>query len=192
MSGARLGRPAVSGAVRIRPMRTRDVPAVAAIEQAVYPRPWSARTFRAELRRDDRIYLVAAPRPRLLPGGSGGHVRGYAGALVAADEAHVLTVAVHPDHRRTGTGLRLVLCLLGAIRGRGVEAATLEVRESNEAARALYERVGFVSSGVRPGYYEDNGEGAHILWLHGLATDEVAARLRDVASELGVPVPAGL
>lgn len=187
-----MSRAVVATSLRVRPMRERHVPAVARIEAAVYPRPWSARTFRDELRREDRIYIVATPLRRVPHPTAPAEVRGYAGALVAAGEAHVLTVAVHPEHRREGTAMRLLLVLLGAIRERGAEAVTLEVRESNHAARELYEHLGFRSSGVRPGYYEDNGEGAHILWLLDLATDEVAGRLRSVAAERGVPVPAGL
>lgn len=97
---------------------------------------------------------------------------GYTGALLAAGEAHVLTVVVTEEHRRRGIGRALVDALVRAVRMRGAVGVTLEVRESNDAAIELYERLGFVSYGLRPGYYQDTGEAARILWLH----DDVASR----------------
>lgn len=184
-----IGSPPVAD-VRIRAMRQADVPAVTAIEERTYARPWPPVVFRAELRRDDRVYLVAVAR-----GGRTdvrGRVRGYAGAVAAAGEAHVLTVAVDPDHQRRGIGFRLVLELLAELRRRDAADVTLEVRESNHGAQALYAGLGFVSAGVRPGYYQDDGEDARILWLHGLPSPEVRAQLRSAAAARGVPVPADL
>lgn len=153
-------------------MRARDVAEVAAIEEAVQSRPWSVDVFREELGRPDRAYLVALGPRRGLIGRRA--VVGYAGALVAAGEAHVLTVAVAEEHRRQGIGRALIDALVRSVRLRGVVGVTLEVRESNEAAIELYERLGFVSYGLRPGYYQDTGEAARILWLH----DDVAAGRR--------------
>lgn len=153
-------------------MRARDVPEIVAIEGAVQPRPWSAEMFRGELARPDRVYLVAlGPRRGVLGRRA---IIGYTGALVAAGEAHVLTVAVVEDQRRRGIGRALVDALVRAVRLQGAVGVTLEVRESNEAALELYERLGFVSYGLRPGYYQDTGEAARILWLH----DDVAAGRR--------------
>lgn len=157
--------------VSVRPMRARDLEAVAAIEAVVQSRPWSRQVFEEELARPDRVYLVAVARR----GPRRPEVVGYAGALVAAGEAHVLTVAVHPDHRLRGAGHALVEELVAAVGDRGATAVTLEVRESNGAALALYERLGFVTYGLRPGYYQDTGEAARILWLH-----DVRHRGRDV------------
>lgn len=147
--------------VRLEPMRPADVDAVAAIEAGWQSRPWSPEVFRAELGRDDRAYVVAHDP-------AGGAVVGYGGITVAAGEAHVMTIAVAPSHRRRGVGRRLLVALVRAARERDATGVTLEVRESNDAALRLYEQVGFVSSGVRPGYYSDTGEGARILWLHDL------------------------
>lgn len=172
------------GAVTIAPLRKRDVAEVAALERAVYPRPWSPAMFRAELTRtDDRAYRVAR---------RGGRLLGYAGVLVAAGDAHVLTVAVDPDVRRGGVATRLVVELLAAALELGAIAATLEVRESNAAAEALYRRFGFESAGVRPGYYEDNGEGARIMWLHDLAAPATVARILAQADRVGHPRPRAL
>lgn len=176
--------------VRVRPMRPSDVAAVAAIEAAVQPRPWPASVFRDELERPDRVYRVATGRRRW--GAGPAPVRGYGGASIGAGEAHVLTVAVDADHRRRGIGLAVVLALVGAVRDQGVTAVTLEVRESNVAAQRMYERLGFVSYGLRPGYYQDNREAARILWLRDLATGRVRDRLAGVADEHGLPVPRAL
>jgi ribosomal-protein-alanine N-acetyltransferase len=149
---------------RIEPMRPEHVDAVAAIEAGWQSRPWSSEVFRSELAREDRAYRVALAGPGVFA-----EVVGYGGITVAAGEAHVLTIAVAPAHRRRGTGRRLLLALVAAARERGAEAVTLEVRESNHAAAAMYAELGFTSSGIRPGYYPDTGEGARILWLHDLA-----------------------
>lgn len=146
---------------RIEPMTPDHVAAAAGIEATWQSRPWSADVFRAELARDDRAYLVALAGP-----GAFAEVVGYGGITVVGDEAHVMTVAVDAERRRHGIGRRLLQGLVAAARDRGATAVTLEVRESNDAAIRLYEELGFRSSGVRPGYYGDTGEGAVILWLH--------------------------
>jgi [ribosomal protein S18]-alanine N-acetyltransferase len=169
--------------LELAPMRPDDVPAVAALEAATRPRPWSAATFADEAARADRRWVVARdPDGRLV---------GYAGVTLGAGEAHVLTVVVAPDVRRRGTGRRLVLEVLGAARAAGASAVTLEVRASNVAARALYDELGFVSAGLRPGYYAD-GEDADIRWLHELDDAEVAGRLVAVARRHRLDPPPGL
>lgn len=167
--------------VSVVPMRRRHVDDVAAIERAVYPRPWSPAVFRAELgRTDDRAFLVACRGRRIV---------GYGGVLVGAGDAHILTVAVDPDERRGGVATRLVVELLAAAVELGATAATLEVRESNAGAEGLYRRFGFDSAGVRPGYYEDNGEGARIMWLQDLAAPATVARILAQADRVGHPHP---
>jgi [ribosomal protein S18]-alanine N-acetyltransferase len=153
-------------AASIAPLSLDRLDEVEAIEQAVYPRPWSAATWREELTRDDRCYLAAL---------EDGRVVGYAGCSLGAGEANVLTVAVAPDAQRRGHGGRLVAALLAEVTARGIDAVTLEVRASASSAQRLYRRAGFASAGVRPGYYQDDGEAAVIMWWHGrepAATDD--------------------
>lgn len=167
--------------VSVVPMRPRHVDAVAAIERAVFPRPWPPAVFRAELgRTEDRAYRVAR---------RGRRVVGYGGVLVGAGDAHILTVAVDPDERRGGVATRLVVELLAAAVELGATAATLEVRQSNAGAEALYRRFGFESAGVRPGYYEDNAEGARIMWLQDLAGPATVAGILAQADRVGHPHP---
>jgi [ribosomal protein S18]-alanine N-acetyltransferase len=148
----------VGGGVRLEALDRRHLDRVVAIEALTSPRPWSDASFLEELDRADRRYLVA-----LAP-----DVVGFAGLALQAGDAHVMTVAVHPDAQRLGVGRRLVRGLLAAASEAGAAAATLEVRTSNTPAVRLYRSAGFEAAGVRPGYYPD-GEDAMIMWCHGLA-----------------------
>lgn len=172
----------------IAPMRRRHLRAVLAIEEAVYPRPWSHALFSSEIaRRDNRRYLVAlAPREagRVI---SNRDVVGYAGLMTAVDEAHVTTVAAHPGHHRQKVATHLLVALLTEARAMGAEAATLEVRVANRGAQRLYAAFGFAPVGVRPGYYAETGEDAVIMWAHGLQSDEIAARLAAQRDRLAEP-----
>jgi [ribosomal protein S18]-alanine N-acetyltransferase len=155
--------------VRITEMRARHLRGVMAIEEAVYPRPWSSQLFVAELeRRSDRCYLVA-----LAPSSDRWRRRrvvGYAGAMIVPGhtdrDAHVTTLATDPSEHRRKIGTRLLLHLLREVLARGAEAATLEVRTTNPGAQRLYRGFGFAPVGVRPGYYSETGEDAVIMWAH--------------------------
>ena len=85
---------------------------------------------------------------------------GFALAWHAADEVHLLDLAVDPGARRRGVGRKLVGAVLGYARDASARLVLLEVRRSNDAAIALYRSAGFSENGVRRGYYSDNGEDA--------------------------------
>ncbi len=153
----------------LRTMGPQDVAAVARLEAAVYPQPWSATLFQAELGRDDRRYVTVHDGDRLL---------GYGGVLVLLDEAHITTVVVDPDARGQGLGARILLELLQSGIDMGATAATLEVRAGNVAANRLYTGFGFAPVGVRPRYYADTDEDAIIMWLHDIDGTVVATQLR--------------
>jgi len=153
----------------VAPMRRWHLRQVLAIEQRVYPRPWSAVLFAAEMAaRDTRRYVVAlAPREEVRGARRlGRKVVGYAGVLVQVDEAHVTTVAVHPEHHRQKVATHLLLALMGEARRLGAKAATLEVRVANRGAQRLYQGFGFAPVGVRARYYAETGEDALIMWVH--------------------------
>jgi [ribosomal protein S18]-alanine N-acetyltransferase len=166
-------------AVTLAPMGWADLPRVVAIDVSASPRPWSAGAFLGELAREDRRYLVAvsagarsAGARANSPGGGGAgdgdagpgvDVLGFVGAALFPDEAHVMTIAVDPPAQGRGIGARLVAGMLEEVGRAGLETVTLEVRESNIAARRLYRRAGFEDAGVRPDYYPD-GEDAVIMW----------------------------
>ncbi|OLC05610.1 MAG: ribosomal-protein-alanine N-acetyltransferase [Gemmatimonadetes bacterium 13_1_40CM_70_11] len=143
----------------MRPAQPADVAAVCAIEGAVFSDPWSARDFR-ECAASGVPFLIAE---------HGGVVAGYAIAHHAADEGEILNLGVAPAHQRRGVGRVLVEHLLTLLAERGVDAVFLEVRESNAAARRLYQRLGFREVGRRPGYYRRPVEDAVILRSAGSA-----------------------
>jgi ribosomal-protein-alanine N-acetyltransferase len=101
------------------------------------------------------------------------------------DEAHVTTFAVLPDWRRRGIGGRLLLAVLELAIEVGASVATLEVRLSNVAARALYQRFGFRPVGVRPRYYSDNAEDALIMTTDLLDSPSMRSRMAAMADRYG-------
>lgn len=163
--------------LRIEALRRRHLRGVLRIEQQVYTKPWSLDLYLGELRLPEaaRYYRVAR---------AGGRVVGYGGLMFVPDEAHVTTLAVHPDHQRTGIGARLLLDLAREAVRRGSRGLTLEVRMSNEAARRLYQRFGFAPAGVRKNYYAEVGEDALIMWAHDIDQPGFSARLDQIEAGL--------
>ncbi len=138
----------------VRRLAYSDLPAVLSVERRSFPTPWSLAMFVLELSKPSGICLAASAGEELL------------GYLVCSryDQAwHLMNVAVAPERRRAGVARRLIGQLLEEA-GRELPF-TLEVRVSNRPAIAMYERLGFRSAGVRPRYYQDNGEDALIMWL---------------------------
>jgi ribosomal-protein-alanine N-acetyltransferase len=84
------------------------------------------------------------------------------------DEAHIATLAVHPEYRRQGIGERLLAVALEAAQRKGMQTATLEVRAPNISAQALYQCFGFTVVGCRPRYYQDNQDDALLMSLSSL------------------------
>lgn len=138
-------------------MRPADIDGgVLDIERESYPVPWSRRMLDGELARRDGIRLVAE---------LGDEIVGYILVALQGDVWHILNVTVHPLHRGRRIGEALVTSAI-TVGDRTPHAGyTLEVRVSNDRAIRLYDRLGFVSHGVRPRYYSDNGEDAVIMWL---------------------------
>ena len=141
-----------------------DLAAVLRIERLSFPSAWTPESYLRELRNVSSYYVVARHQ---------GEVIGYAGMWVIEDEAHVSTVAVCPDLRRRGLGEAMLRHLLHVARLRRALRVTLEVREHNEIAMALYQKLGFVSQGLIPHYYGDTGENAYVM--HRALTDEDVA-----------------
>lgn len=146
---------AIEPRTEIRLMLPSDLKAVAHVEDAAYEYPWSIAIF--------RDCLLAGYHCLVLD--IGGAVTGYAIMSMAAGEAHILNLCVHPMARHYGFGRRLLNNLLLKAHECEVERAFLEVRPSNKIARRLYETAGFVEIGVRPSYYQaqDGREDAIVL-----------------------------
>lgn len=162
--------------LQITRMRRRHLKGVMAIERQVYPRPWSPNLFMSEMRQTkDRAYLVAIVEKE---------VAGYGGLLSYGDEAHITTIAVHPDQHRRKIGTRLMIELVERAREMGAVAVSLEVRVTNHAAQRMYGRFGFRPIGVRKNYYQEINEDALVMWTDDIRTPEYSRILRDIASEL--------
>ena len=140
---------------KIRRMTLTDVDAVAAIERATFPTPWSRDAFVQE--------MTANAVARYLIAEAGGEVIGYAGAWLILDESHITNVAIREDMRGLGLGRKLMQELLQYLSNLGAAYATLEVRVSNERAQRLYQSLGFIAVGRRKQYYEDNREDALLM-----------------------------
>lgn len=173
--------------VVITTMLRRHLREVLRIEEKTSSTPWSLGLFLAEVRRDEREYLVALSDRR----GVGSRVVGFAGLLYVIGEGHITTVAVDPAEQGGRIGTRLLLVLVRRAIAHGAESITLEVRASNTAALALYRRFGFAPSGVRKDYYKDPTEDALVLWAHDIATPEYAERLALIEASLPMPLLIG-
>jgi len=147
-----------TAAVDIRRLTYADLPEVVAIERRSFPTPWSLAMFVLELSKPSGVCLVAE-----LVEGEERELVGYLICSRYDTVWHVMNVSVDPDRRRNGIATALLAALLREI-GDVDAQITLEVRQSNGGAIALYERFGFRSAGVRRRYYQDNGEDAVIMW----------------------------
>ncbi|MFN3743047.1 MAG: ribosomal protein S18-alanine N-acetyltransferase, partial [Anaerolineales bacterium] len=137
----------MSASIVIRPMRLGDLEAVITIERLSFTLPWSERAYRYELTENAAARLWVAEKE--------GKVIGMLVLWLVLDEAHIATLAVHPDHRQLGIARQLLLWALHSAWEDGARQAFLEVRESNLAAQHLYRQLGFEISGRRPRYYHD-------------------------------------
>ena len=140
--------------MKIENMTADHVAAVARLEAVCFADPWSERSVASEVNNPLSLWLVAL---------EGDCVVGYIGSQTVLDESDMMNVAVHPDHRRRGVAEALVLALCEALKQRGSGCLTLEVRASNEPAKALYGKLGFELAGRRPNYYRNPREDAMIL-----------------------------
>jgi ribosomal-protein-alanine N-acetyltransferase len=143
-------------AVSFRPMTLADIDAVMAIEKASFAYPWSTRFFLQELQVQCARSIVAETGNKLI---------GYILFWLLADEVDIHNVAVHTAFRRCGIGRALLEKVVGQAKDRGAVRVTLEVRRSNINAQRLYKSIGFLTTGIRTGYYSDNGEDALAMAL---------------------------
>ena len=136
------------------PMTEAHVAQVAALEQVCFSDPWSENSVRSELENPLSAWLIALEEETVV---------GYVGSQTVLDEADIMNVAVAPGYRRQGIARLLLERLEEALRTRKVHSLTLEVRASNEPAKALYASLGYVQVGWRPNYYFKPREDALIL-----------------------------
>ena len=142
---------------RVREVVREDVDRLAEIENACFTNPWARDALAAEIERSWARVLVAEDDAL-----AGAPIVAFVNYWLVADEVHVLNVATDPTHRRKGHARALLERLVADARARKMRLAQLEVRASNEAARALYESFGFRVVGARERYYDD-GEDAVLM-----------------------------
>ncbi|HZB25594.1 MAG TPA: ribosomal protein S18-alanine N-acetyltransferase [Vicinamibacterales bacterium] len=134
-----------------------DLASVAALESVCFTNPWTREMLEQQVRGSEvaRVYVLRD---------ASGTIVAFCSCWVIVDELHVNTIAVDPDHRRTGLARALMQGVMQEAVRNGCNKATLEVRESNLPARRLYATLGFAETGVRRRYYTQPEEDAIILW----------------------------
>ena len=143
-----------------RRMRLEDVPVVHEIDLLSFSLPWPERSFCFEISEN--------PVARGWVAETDGRIVAMLVLWRIIDEAHIATIATHPDFRRQGIGERLMIVALLQAREEGARHVFLEVRAGNLAAQTLYKKYGFITTGVRPRYYKDNDEDAILMDLEDL------------------------
>ena len=184
-------------------MTLADIPRVVEIERLAYTSTWPASSYRKELQDNPLAHYIverdlkmpaqvpsdspsdSARRPfplSLLPARATplppdiANIVGYAGLWLMVDEAHVTTIATHPNYRHRGLGELLLSSLIEIAYDIGARQVTLEARVSNLVAQNLYRKYGFHEAGIRRRYYSDNGEDALIMWTDDIMSDRYRER----------------
>jgi ribosomal-protein-alanine N-acetyltransferase len=198
----------------IERMTMADVPRVIEIEKLAYPATWPASAYRKELQENRWAHYIVlrdkalmrpleavnpelgrprrpfplslfATRPGLpaaLPNQSS--IVGFAGLWLMVDEAHITTIATHPDYRGMHLGELLLSSLIDIAYRIEARWVTLEVRVSNHVAQNLYRKYGFREEGIRPRYYSDNQEDALIMWTEELVSLSYKERFQELKKKL--------
>ncbi|MDO5383067.1 MAG: ribosomal protein S18-alanine N-acetyltransferase [Eubacteriales bacterium] len=138
----------------IRPMEERDIDEVESIEKKTFSVPWSATSFLDASQKSDNIYLVCEIE---------GSIAGYCGVWTVLGEGNITNVAVAENFRRRGVARSLFDEMERQARAKAVDIFFLEVRTSNEAARKLYESLGYKQIGIRKRFYERPVEDAIVM-----------------------------
>ena len=153
------------GEISFSSLKESDLEEVLAIERASFPTPWTRGMFLEDTARGDiAVFIVARSENRII---------GYGGFWLVLNEAHLGNLAVHPRFRHQGIGKEILKKLIEIACSKKANLMTLEVRETNEIARALYEKMGFKLVAIRKGYYQDTKEDAYIFLKDGLKYSKV-------------------
>lgn len=137
-----------------REMLVEDLDQVMEIENDLISPPWTREGFFTFLMKDENMFFVVEEKGRIL---------GYCSMQTVLDEGDILNVAVTRDRQKEGIGYFLVDSMLMMAAARGIHIVHLEVRESNDSARRLYQRLGFKEDGLRKNYYTEPVENAVLM-----------------------------
>lgn len=124
-------------------------------EHSCFAIPWSKNMFLEEFSKPIAYYIGVEHEGKLIA---------YGGFWKVLDEGHITNIAVTERFRRQGVGKRIIEKIISLCKDLDIHSVTLEVRESNMPAIALYKSMGFVRAGKRKEYYENNREDAVIMW----------------------------
>ena len=141
--------------VKLSLMTKEDLDEVLEISSLSLKESWNLDSFSNELSNPLAKYLIAKINDKIV---------GFVGVWTIIDEGHITNMAVHPEFREKGVGSILLTSLIEHSKDWGCTSLTLEVRSSNNAAKGLYKKFGFLEEGVRKKYYRDNEEDALIMW----------------------------
>lgn len=146
---------------RVTPDAVDAVAEIATLQSQTFTNPWSADSLRWEIANTDvaRLYVMRVDEELV----------GFCACWVILDELHINSLAIADAWRRKGLASRMLREVCRDARESGATQATLEVRRSNTAALALYQRLGFACEGVRQDYYQSPREDALVLWCRNLA-----------------------
>ena len=140
--------------IKIREMQLDDLEQVMTIEEANFSVPWTETGFFTFLLREDTLFLVAEEGEKIL---------GYCGVVTVQDEGDITNVAVEKNSQNQGIGKKLLEEMFQRTQKAGVCRLFLEVRAGNAAALHLYEKMGFVQTGIRKNFYEQPVEDGVVM-----------------------------
>ncbi len=162
--------------VSIKDIAEIDLDEVMEIEEVSYPNHhWSRVSFENEISNKLATYRCA-----LTPKGD---MAGFYGFWQILEEAHITTIATHPDFRRQGVAKTLMFDIIDECYKKMIKYITLEVRESNIAAISLYDKFGFSTIGTRKKYYQDNNEDALIMFTENIWYDKFKSNYKKLKEE---------
>ena len=140
--------------LHIREMEMEDLEQVAQLEEELFQTPWSLNGLFSFFLREDVKFLVASENEKIV---------GYCGITTVLDEEDIVKVAVKKDEQRRGIATALLKELIKYTKEIGIQIIHLEVRQSNDSAIALYQKMGFSEDGIRKDYYENPVENALLM-----------------------------
>lgn len=146
--------------IEIRRMEMKDIPEVVEIDRSSFTLPWTERSYKYEVQENSaaRCWVTIVDE----------RVASMLVLWLIVDEAHIATIATHPQFRRRGFAKQILIKSLVSARGEGALKSLLEVRARHVIAQKIYCDIGFVEVGRRPMYYRDNGEDAVLMTMENL------------------------
>ncbi|RZM77356.1 ribosomal-protein-alanine N-acetyltransferase [Leptolyngbya iicbica LK] len=162
-----------------RPMTLSDLANVVALDHRCFGGLWNEAAYSREVHSPNSDLLVVETPAQ----GTRQKMIGIGCLWAILDEAHITLLGIEPQYQRLGLGRWLLIHLLRAAGDRGLTHATLEVRQSNQVALALYQSLGFQVAGERRRYYADD-ENALILWCSHLQDSSFLSELQAQQQQL--------